>query len=654
MCYWVTTLKLPMRLFFTCFILLALSCAAKAQVLFQQNFEYFNSYQIPGWPQEDYGFPWETGYSDAIASTCFMPADNKTKVAGVVDTWGLSNDYTCVHTWPDSSVLLTTPIINFGGYTHVFMQYDSYFWATVMNGKTESATIEISVDSGLTWTVVQQVQGDITGFLTWYVDLSAFINHDKVRLGFRYKDQGEHMNGWMIDNIKVFVPQQVDLGLLSASPKDSVQSYRLVGSTMQHAAEVFNYGVDTITSFNLYYKKDNQPEHSYTYTGVMIPPLTMASFAHPYFDTIAAVAKSNIRLRVEAPGDAAHGNDTARAVVSGAAFMPQKMQVVEEGTGTWNYFGPRGWVYMNHLKDLDLNVLPISVHAGDPMGYYDYSDYLFYVRWNYVPYMLLDRRKRLDWDQYIAQLHQHQDDFAFANLSLYSNFNGNNLDVNVQVNPAINLVGDYRLALVITEDSVRGTAAGYGQFNGYSGGTMGPMGGFENKPDTVAAADMFYNFVARKIFPAADGQASQLPASMSSGSSYNYSFHTSVNPAWNRNGLRAAVLLINNSDSTILNAKQVQWFLDVKNPQLSLLEAGIYPNPARDMTTVFFSLNKPEQVTITVTDISGRAVVIHPSSYYAAGRNEYRLPTGDLANGIYLVTLTSETGKRVLKMEVIH
>jgi hypothetical protein len=643
-----------MRLFFTCLVLLVSGLTAGAQVLFQQNFEYFNSYQIPGWPQEAYGFPWQTGYSDALASTCFMPADNKTKVAGVVDTWGLSNDYTCVHTWPDSSILLTTPIINFTGYTHVFMQYDSYFWATVTNGKTESATIEISTDSGLTWTVVQQVQGDITGFHTWYANLSAFVNHSNVRLGFRYKDQGEHMSGWMIDNIKVFVPQQVDLGLLSASPKDSVQSYRIVNTAVQHVAEVFNYGFDTIANFNLYYKKDNEPERSFTSTGVAIPPLTMQSIAHPYFDTIATVAKSNIRLRVAAAGDAVLANDTARTTVSGTAFMPKKMQVVEEGTGTWNYFGPRGWVYMNHMKDLDLNILPISVHAGDPMGYYDYSDYLFYVRWNYVPYLLLDRRMRLDWDMYIAQLYKHQDDFGFATLNLAANLDGNNLDVNVQVTPAINLVGDYRLALVITEDSVRGTAPGYGQFNGYSGGAMGPMGGFENKPDTVAAADMFYNYVARKIFPAADGQAGQLPASMTYGGNYSYNFHTSLNPAWNRNRLRAAVLLINNSDSTVLNAKQVQWFLDVKNPQLSMLEAGVYPNPARDMATVFFSLNKPEQVTISVMDISGRAMVIHPGSYYPAGRNEYKLPTGNLANGIYIVTLSSETGKRVLKMEIIH
>jgi hypothetical protein len=268
--------------------------------------------------------------------------------------------------------------------------------------------------------------------------------------------------------------------------------------------------------------------------------------------------------------------------------------------------------------------------------------------------LLLDRRMRLDWDMYIAQLYKHQDDFGFATLNLAANLDGNNLDVNVQVTPAINLVGDYRLALVITEDSVRGTAPGYGQFNGYSGGAMGPMGGFENKPDTVAAADMFYNYVARKIFPAADGQAGQLPASMTYGGNYSYNFHTSLNPAWNRNRLRAAVLLINNSDSTVLNAKQVQWFLDVKNPQLSMLEAGVYPNPARDMATVFFSLNKPEQVTISVMDISGRAMVIHPGSYYPAGRNEYKLPTGNLANGIYIVTLSSETGKRVLKMEIIH
>ena len=55
------------------------------------------------------------------------------------------------------------------------------------------------------------------------------------------------------------------------------------------------------------------------------------------------------------------------------------------------------------------------------------------------------------------------------------------------------------MAVVIVEDSVRGTASGYAQANYYSGGGNGPMGGYENLPSTIPASQMTYNHVARVL-----------------------------------------------------------------------------------------------------------------------------------------------------------
>lgn len=636
-------------------LLLLTSCWLRSfgqQVLFQQNFESFQGYQIIGWAQQANGYPWETGYADAIGTYCFMPTDNKTKIAGLIDTYVPYQGVVCNGTHSDDSVRLNTPSIDLSGIPGAYLKYDSYFKGITTNGKTESATIEVSLDSGSTWTVIAQAAPDPSGFKTQYADLSQFTGHSGVRIGFCYKDRGEQMGGWMIDNIKVFVPAQTDLLLNYVTPRDSTRAYFATGSVVTHQGQVLNLGIDTVETFTVSYRKGNGPVYAQHFSGLQIPPLGSFSFSHSSPDTITDVSRETVTMWTDHPDDPVAANDTARCSVNGAAFIPAKQLVVEEGTGTWCAWCPRGWSYMNELTGSDLDVCRISIHDGDPMEATDYSDYIFYLDWNYIPYFLLDRRKKLKPDEFFPTIFAEKDRFGYANLHLTGNLTGNSLSMTATVIPAIDLEGDYRLVLVITEDSVRGTTSSYDQKNVFSGGTYGAVGGFENRPNPVPAADMYYNFVARKILPSADGLPGSLPPAMTNNTPYSYGFQTTIDPAWNRERLKASVLLINNADSTILNSRTLPWFLEVKNPETSFLEAGLFPNPAHDETRVFFSLNKSQKLSWTLSDMTGRSIFTSVRQNFPSGRNEVRIPLGGLMPGIYLLSLDAETGRKTLKVEV--
>jgi hypothetical protein len=77
--------------------------------------------------------------------------------------------------------------------------------------------------------------------------------------------------------------------------------------------------------------------------------------------------------------------------------------------------------------------------------------------------------------------------------------------------------------------------------------------------------------------------------------------------------------------------------------------AALAPNPAQESTTLTVNIQAPSELTISISDISGRV----RSQYFAAQSGENRIPlsVGDLPNGLYFVQVVDERGSvAVLKM----
>jgi hypothetical protein len=556
----------------------------------------------------------------------------------------------------DSNVLLMSPIVAFGNVQNAYFSYDSYFEKKANGGKTESATIEISTDSGKSWTLLQRApvctaEHMITGF----VSLAAYNNVPSIRLGFRYSDSGMHMTGWMIDNMKVFIPAGNDLKLLHANPEDPLLSYVQVNNSISLSGTVMNYGTNPVTSFTVQYQEGNGAVQTYNVSGVNIAPFDTFDFIHSVPYSVNTLGKHDLKVWVILAGDADHTNDTLSTRINGTQFFPDKTIAIEEGTGTWHKYAPRGYVYMHAIAANDHPPSLISVHGGDPMANTAHKDYLYYLNQNFITYFLFDRRGQVRWQRFFSEYERQKNYFGFADIHLQQTSTATHLTVTADIKPAVNLTGDYRIAVVVTEDGVTGTDTNYDQENAFAGGVEGVMGGFETLPNPVPAANMHYDYVSRIISPDPKGQTGCLPTNMQAGNSYNCTVQVNLNPAWKRSKLKVVALFLNGMDSTVLNSKTIK--LDALNVATAANNSTllqVYPNPTGGVAIVSFETKERKSVSMTATDITGRTVFRYAPGWMQSGEHRIPIDATTWPSGMYFLTLETDTRREVVKLSVVH
>mgnify|MGYP001485584599 CR=1 FL=1 len=84
--------------------------------------------------------------------------------------------------------------------------------------------------------------------------------------------------------------------------------------------------------------------------------------------------------------------------------------------------------------------------------------------------------------------------------------------------------------------------------------------------------------------------------------------------------------------------------------QMGRLSAA--PNPFQDITTIRYQLTADSQVKLRMFNLTGQLLLILTDDYLSAGSYELTLPSGALAKGTYLCTLTTDEGSEVLRLVV--
>jgi len=77
-----------------------------------------------------------------------------------------------------------------------------------------------------------------------------------------------------------------------------------------------------------------------------------------------------------------------------------------------------------------------------------------------------------------------------------------------------------------------------------------------------------------------------------------------------------------------------------------------YPNPANDFVTVEFSLNKSEEITFELSDVTGRVVMQQNLGTINSGTNAKRIDVSKLNSGVYVYSLTSSQGLKSGKLVI--
>ncbi len=624
------------------------------KILFKEDFNRFNSYNISGWGKSYTGaVPWQAGEMYQVTGECYTGYGPDSfvyrRIAGICECGIFERN--------NSNVFTYTPKINTIGRNNLWLKMGVYFKKKSSGAKTERFTIEISTNGGNSWTVLKDIAASTKYgvFDTYFIDLSAYINVADLRVGFRYSDDGgTAMGGCAFDDVMVFEAENYDLQLISISPKDTLQSFTKIGAGLQHTFDIFNMGLDTVKDFVIQYRQDGWHVMSDTISGISIPRFTGVSITHKIPDTMQSAGMKYVAAWTKHADDKNKQNDTAYTSIRGAYFLPKKTVVLEEGTGTWNPWSPRGHVYMKQIEAGNYNACQIAVHDTDPMSIEEYNDYLYHLRQLFVPYFLVDRKIVPEPDSIYSALRQREKAFGFAEVKAGSYVDGNKVSVVATIKPAIDLRGDYRVILVLTENKLSGTDANWEQKNKFADGILGPMGGYENKPDPVPASDMVYNYVARAAMPNPEG-TDNLPDILLHEQLYTVKFDTILSREWNKNNMHAHVLLFRHDDSTILNAVKIPFTLSIKHVNKEEgIDAWLYPNPAGTYTTLEFNLPYKQKANLYITDISGRVITHTNSKEYPAGVNKENLQIENLQNGIYFITIATEEVKRTLKLQVVR
>lgn len=434
--------------------------------------------------------------------------------------------------------------------------------------------------------------------------------------------------------------------------------YVTTGNNVQIDLEVRNYGTNPITNYTIKYQDGTNPVVSQNVTGVNIPSLgyNTTTFTTPF--TISAVGAYNLKVWAELTGDANNANDTTSTLQSGVGFLPKRVVTFEEPTGTWCGWCTRGIVYMDSIHKAEpVDAAVIAVHNGDPMVVTAYDNYIG----NYIggyPSLVVDRKFSGDPSDAFTAFNDHIGDFGFADITQSHTSTGNTYTIDVEVKPATDLTGDYRLALIVTEDDLTGTGSDWNQVNYYSFQSQNiPLSGggvdYQAAPNPIPAADINYDHVAIAVVGTPQGQAGSLPASMMYNQTYNHSFNYTVPAGSNAAKMQLIVVMLDATSGEILNASK-DGFYPVGTADLvkdDKLKIVAYPNPVNDKMLIDLEVeNDLHNASYIVSDIYGKTISKVAMGNVAKGYSHtYKVNVSDLSTGTYMLTVTSDEGSYTSK-----
>ncbi|MFT4666953.1 MAG: polyhydroxybutyrate depolymerase [Polaribacter sp.] len=265
-----------------------------------------------------------------------------------------------------STDYLILPPLDLSASTVVALEFQNYFDGGSLFGGTEVATIEYSLDNGISWNILQEMEGTNDG--NWdsqLIDLNSLSGNENVLLAFHYYDDNNWLFGWAIDDVLVYEPEGLDLALSSVE----VPSVLNAPSNLSISGTVTNNGLEEINSFDLSWSI-GAVIYNTSFTGLSIPPLGSYSFSHP--DELVITASGNFELNVSISNINGMPND----LIESNNYWTQGIQAVEYGQISDNGF-EREYIYYHPGTAPEQCPLIFVFHGytGTAQNIMDYSEF---------------------------------------------------------------------------------------------------------------------------------------------------------------------------------------------------------------------------------------------------------------------------------------
>jgi thiol-disulfide isomerase/thioredoxin len=483
-----------------------------------------------------------------------------------------------------------------------------------------------------------EVIGTSTGYLNRTLDVSSFAGQT-IHVGFRHHNVTDQFR-MNIDDVAVKQVLNDDAHLTGIG----LVRWAMLNANETLSAEVVNEGGNAITSLEIDW--NDGTSHVQT-VSVNIAPGASVTVDHPDAVSYATAVEQNINVTITAVNGTAD-SDPSNNILSGILHntlsqQTDKAVVIEEGTGTWCGWCPRGAVAMEHMVNTYPNdFIGVAVHNGDPMTVTEYDNG---AGISGFPGANVDRALlgvSVSQAAFEAYYNDRINMGVPANVGATVTGTGANVTIDASASFYTPIfAADFRLAVVISENGVTGTTSDYDQVNYYSGGGEGQMGGYENLANPVPAADMVYDHVGVALLGGYNGQAGSVPATITDGTVANYTFNYTVPATSNRANMYAIVLLLDNATGEIVNATEVSIAEggNVAVADVNTIDMNVYPNPATDNVDVAFEA--AGDYTITITDMAGRVVSTNAYTNLSGAQN-ITIPVADLMSGNYIISVANE------------
>ncbi|MEZ4951803.1 MAG: T9SS type A sorting domain-containing protein [Saprospiraceae bacterium] len=439
-----------------------------------------------------------------------------------------------------------------------------------------------------------------------------------------------------------FTPLANDLALTNII----VPNRGLEGKAYSLTAYVKNIGNTPINSFDITWSDGNN-SGTENITGVDLQLLDEYEvvFGQQY---TASDANSDVTITVyniNGGTDDNTDNDSKDANVTIVVPAQDKLFFVEEATGTWCTWCPRGAVWMERIHDEYTQYFAgVAVHNNDPMEVDEYDAGIrAFPGFSGFPSVIVDRTRVNDpsnlendfFDQIVLP--------PVAKLTNDVTYNTVTRKLTIKANALMKetVSGDYRLNVIIREDGVTGTGSGYAQVNAYSGGSRGPMGGYENLPSPVPASMMVYDFTARAILGGFEGQQGSLPTDLNIGETYSADFEYTLPADYDETEI-VVISIITTPFGDVSNAGMTGYadfaLTSTDNVQNHEAFNGIAPNPFNDVTFINLDLNEATDVMVQLMDATGKLVASRDYGKLS-GKQQLPVDAGNLMNGMYFTKI---------------
>lgn len=408
-----------------------------------------------------------------------------------------------------------------------------------------------------------------------------------------------------------------------------------------------NQSGEQLTSIDVTYTMNGGDEVMETFN-INVGPLETYEFTFSNTEDLSAYGAYTFDVTISNPNgieDENPDNDMLSHTTNVIEIVPVKRVFGEEATGTWCQWCPRGAVNMDMMAEKYPDTwIGVAVHNNDPMEDNTYDSGIGPLIPGY-PSGLIDRQPDpVDPGNFEAAYNERINAIPPAAVSIESVMqDGNQLTFSVRAD-FVAQVSDLRFNAVIVEDNVTGTSSGYNQANAYSGGQNGPMGGYEDLPNPVPAADMVYNDVGRAILGGWEGTPGSLPETTTIGESYWHEYTVTLSSDWDVNELNIIGLLINNSTKMVENAVMSNDNTVGIFNEYNAATFSVYPNPAVD----FMTIDAPKADRIEIINYMGQIMRVIEGT----GR-KVQIGVQDFDAGIYFIRVSENdevsTKKVVIK-----